>query len=52
VRILIAEDDVVTRLIAEAALRRLGHHVVVAEDGEQAWTLFNGAELCDEAGAA
>jgi len=51
VRILIAEDDNVSRLIAEAALRKLGHHVVVAKDGAHAWALFSGAEfdaiICD-----
>jgi two-component system, cell cycle response regulator len=40
VRILIAEDDTASRLILEAALAALGHEVVAATDGEQAWQLF------------
>ena len=39
-RILIAEDDTASRLILEAALAGLGHEVVAATDGEQAWQLF------------
>jgi two-component system, cell cycle response regulator len=40
VRILIAEDDTASRLVLEAALAGLGHEVVAATDGEQAWQLF------------
>jgi diguanylate cyclase (GGDEF)-like protein len=40
VRILIAEDDTGSRLILEAALASLGHEVVAATDGEQAWQIF------------
>ena len=39
-RILIAEDDTASRLILEAALAALGHEVIAATDGEQAWQLF------------
>ena len=39
-RILIAEDDTASRLILEAALAGLGHEVIAATDGEQAWELF------------
>ena len=39
-RILIAEDDTASRLILEAALAGLGHEVIVATDGEQAWRTF------------
>ena len=36
-KILAVEDDVVARTILRQALRRLGHDVVEAGDGEQAW---------------
>ncbi|NUM53957.1 MAG: diguanylate cyclase [Candidatus Hydrogenedentes bacterium] len=36
-RILIAEDDAVSRRILEAYLRKWGHDVVVAKDGAEAW---------------
>ena len=39
-RILIAEDDELSRLVLEAAVRDLGHEVLVAEDGAQAWDIF------------
>jgi len=35
-RILLAEDDVVNRLVVAGMLRRLGHHVTEAHDGRQA----------------
>jgi two-component system, cell cycle response regulator len=45
VRILIAEDDTASRLILEAALAGLGHEVVAATDGEQAWQLFQSEKV-------
>jgi two-component system cell cycle response regulator len=45
VRILIAEDDTASRLILEAALAALGHEVVAATDGEQAWQLFQAQKV-------
>jgi sigma-B regulation protein RsbU (phosphoserine phosphatase) len=36
-RILIAEDDVTSRRLLEARLRRQGHEVVLTEDGTEAW---------------
>lgn len=39
-RIIIAEDDNVSRLILEAELHRLGHKVLTARDGEGAWELY------------
>jgi two-component system cell cycle response regulator len=45
VRILIAEDDAASRLILEAALTGLGHEVVAATDGEQAWQLFQSEKV-------
>jgi diguanylate cyclase (GGDEF)-like protein len=45
VRILIAEDDTASRLVLEAALAGLGHEVVAATDGEQAWQLFQSEKV-------
>jgi diguanylate cyclase (GGDEF)-like protein len=39
-RILIAEDDTVSRLLIEAKVAQLGHDFVSAADGEEAWQLF------------
>ncbi len=39
-RILVAEDDAVTRKILEATLGGLGWNVVTAPDGNAAWRLF------------
>ena len=36
-RILIAEDDLVSRRMLEATLCRWGHEVLVTEDGDSAW---------------
>lgn len=37
-RILVAEDDPILRVIVTQTLRKLGHGVVAAADGEEAWT--------------
>lgn len=39
-RVLIAEDDLTSRLVLEAALRSWGYDVVSASNGDQAWTLL------------
>ncbi len=39
-KILIAEDDSVSREVLRRALVRLGHECLVAQDGVQAWELF------------
>ena len=39
-KILAVEDDAVSRTVLRQALRRLGHEVVEASDGEQAWKLL------------
>ncbi len=36
-KILIADDDVISRTVLEAALRKLGHEFVATSDGRQAW---------------
>ncbi len=39
-KILVADDDMVSRLMLQAAVEGVGHECVVAEDGDQAWALF------------
>ena len=39
-RILISEDEVVSRLVLGSKLKELGHEVIEARDGTEAWTLF------------
>jgi DNA-binding response OmpR family regulator len=39
-KILAVEDDSVARAVLQAALRRLGHEVIVADTGEAAWELL------------
>jgi DNA-binding response OmpR family regulator len=43
VRILIAEDDPVSRRVLEAVLVRLGHECELAEDGAAAWAHYERA---------
>ena len=38
--IIIVEDDATSCLILERAVARCGHTALVAQDGLQAWTLF------------
>ncbi len=40
-RVLIAEDEPVSRRLLEGTLRRWGYDVLVACDGQEAWELFN-----------
>ncbi len=40
-RILIAEDDLVTRRLLQAHITKWGHEVVVAKDGAEAWNILN-----------
>lgn len=44
-RILVAEDDTASRLIIEAAVISLGHECIVATSGEEAWRLFETADI-------
>lgn len=39
-KILVVDDDPVSRMIAEQAVRSLGHHCISADGGEAAWELF------------
>lgn len=41
-RVLIADDDAVSRTVLGAAVHRLGHDCAVAEDGLVAWRMFCG----------
>jgi two-component system cell cycle response regulator len=44
-RIVIAEDDTVSRLVLEAAVTALGHECFTTVDGEDAWQLFQGLDV-------
>ena len=39
-KVLIAEDDVISRMILQRAVQKFGHEVLVAEDGRKAWELY------------
>lgn len=39
-KILIADDDSVARLLLQRVLEKLGHQVLAAEDGEAAWAMY------------
>lgn len=39
--ILIAEDDIISQKLLEANLEDLGYTVIAANDGEEAWRIFN-----------
>lgn len=41
VKILVAEDDVISQKLLRVNLERLGHEVVTANDGAAAWTEFD-----------
>src|SRR5581483_6762379 len=43
-RILIAEDDPVSRRVLESTLRRWGYEVVVTADGEEAWAALQAVD--------
>jgi CheY-like chemotaxis protein len=43
-KVLLAEDDLVSRCMLEGALREWGYEVVVAEDGCRAWDLLQQAD--------
>ena len=39
-RVLVAEDDAVSRTILQRAVQKRGHEVLAAEDGNRAWELY------------
>jgi DNA-binding response OmpR family regulator len=43
VRVLLADDDALMRLLYEEVLRSCGHEPIVASDGAQAWATFQSA---------
>ena len=43
-KILVAEDDPTSRLIAQTAVRVLGHECRTASDGAEAWNAFQAYE--------
>jgi sigma-B regulation protein RsbU (phosphoserine phosphatase) len=43
--ILAVEDDILARKIICRSLRRLGHEVIEAADGEEAWTLLQAGDI-------
>jgi two-component system cell cycle response regulator len=44
-RILIAEDDAVPRMILKLSVEKFGHECLVAEDGSQAWDMYQNASV-------
>ncbi len=40
VRVLIAEDDLISRRLLQSSLEKWGHEVVSAQDGREAWSCF------------
>jgi sigma-B regulation protein RsbU (phosphoserine phosphatase) len=44
VKILIAEDDAIPRRLLQAALVKIGHDVVVARDGAEAWQILQSGD--------
>jgi len=43
-RILIAEDDLTSRQVLEAVLKKWGHEVISASDGNEAWAALRGPD--------
>jgi diguanylate cyclase (GGDEF)-like protein len=43
-RILVADDDLVSRTVLERSLHRRGHEVITAGDGETAWKILQGPD--------
>ncbi|MGA8791109.1 MAG: diguanylate cyclase [Paenarthrobacter sp.] len=39
-KVLIADDDQISRMITKAAVEQSGHECIVAEDGDSAWQLY------------
>ena len=46
-KVLIAEDEAISRMILKKAVEKFGHECLVAEDGEKAWELFQDTEEVD-----
>jgi len=46
-KVLIAEDDAISRMILKKSVEKFGHECLVAEDGEKAWELFQNTSEVD-----
>jgi two-component system cell cycle response regulator len=46
-KVLIAEDDAISRTILRKAVEKFGHECLTAEDGEKAWELFRSTPEVD-----
>ncbi len=46
-KVLIAEDDAISRTILKKSVEKFGHECLVAEDGEKAWELFQNTPEVD-----
>jgi diguanylate cyclase (GGDEF)-like protein len=46
-KVLIAEDDAISRMILKKSVEKFGHECLAAEDGEKAWELFQNTEEVD-----
>ena len=46
-KVLIAEDDAVSRMILKKSIEKFGHECLTAEDGEKAWELFQNTPEVD-----
>jgi len=46
-KVLIAEDDAISRMILKKSVEKFGHECLVAEDGEEAWELFQNTPEVD-----
>jgi two-component system NtrC family sensor kinase len=44
-KVLIAEDEAISRRLLQSYLEKWGHEVVVARDGAEAWKLFEASEF-------
>jgi len=44
-RVLVADDEQTTRLVVRAAVQRLGHECLVAEDGDRAWARLHASPV-------
>ncbi len=44
-RVLVADDEATTRLVVRAAVQKLGHECLVAEDGDRAWALLQASPV-------
>ena len=43
-KVLVADDETTSRLVARRAIERLSHECDVASDGEQAWAMLQSTE--------